>query len=349
MIIFLSLGALLQATPLGLANEAPAWDDFQDKFGKCYSAPEDEAARRKIFEANVEFIAAENVKGHSYVLAVNKFADLTGDEFFSKRLGFNRPDATSLYQGAPFLGNHSWNGEALPPSVDWVSKGAVTAIKDQGHCGSCWTFSATGAMEGAYQITAGDLVPVSEQQIVDCDKGLLPPTLGCSGGSMSAAFKYAKSNPLCSEDSYPYEAKDGKCRVSGCTKAWTKGHVSGYKGLAPFVRLVPASLNAMMSAVVQQPVSVSIEADKDVFHFYKSGVVTGACGQMPDHGVLVVGYGTDEKYGDYWKIKNSWGASWGEAGYVRILGGSAPAGRGECAILNSPSYPVVSLSLDILV
>merc|ERR1712194_357799 len=113
----------------------------------------------------------------------------------------------------------------------------------------------------------------------------------------------------------------------------------GYKGLAPVARLIPASMNAMMSALQQQPVSVSIEADKAVFQQYVGGVVVGACGQMPDHGVLVVGYGTDEKYGDYFKIKNSWGADWGEHGYVRIARGTAPFGRGECAVLNSPSYP----------
>jgi len=340
----------LSAFQLGLAlDHTPAWEEFQASYGKRYSTPDGEAGRKQIFTANVDFIAEENAKGHSYVLSINKFADMTHEEFVAERLGYQMPAASALYEGAPFLGNHSWNGEALPSSVDWSSKGAVTPIKDQGQCGSCWTFSATGALEGAYQIASKSLVSLSEQQVVDCDHGFLPPTLGCGGGSVSAVFKYARANALCSEASYPYEAKNGKCRSSGCTKAWAQGRVSGYKGLAPVARLIPASLQSMMSAVAQQPVSVALEADQKVFHFYKSGVVTGACGQMPDHAVLVVGYGTDASLGDYWKVKNSWGADWGEAGYVRITRGSAPVGRGECAILNSPSYPVISMSLDEVV
>merc|ERR1712194_507238 len=151
---------------------------------------------------------------------------------------------------------------------------------------------------------------------------------------------------MCTESSYPYEAKGGRCRADSCTAGIAKGRVVGYKGLAPIARLIPASLNAMMSAVAQQPVSVALEADKEVFHQYVSGVVDGDCGQMPDHAVLVVGYGTDPQYGDYWKVKNSWGADWGDAGYLRIKRGS---GRGECAILVSPSYPVISDASEIVV
>merc|ERR1711957_907179 len=168
--------------------------------------------------------------------------------------------------------------------------------------------SAVGGLEGAYTKATRNLVALAEQQVLDCQHSLFPPTLGCSGGSMGPVFNYAKSHDMCKMDSYQYEAKKGTCQMSKCTVGVTKGTFTGWKGLAPVGKLIPASYKAMMSAVMQQPVSVSIEADKDVFHQYTSGVVTGACGQMPDHGVLVVGYGTDPKLGDFWKIKNSWGA-----------------------------------------
>jgi len=318
------------------------WQSFKAAFAKTYKDDAEELMRFGVFQKNIEHIHDENAKGNSYTLAVNQFSDITSAELAAEHMGFKMPsDASQLYGGAAFLGNHTWEGEDLPASVDWTTQGAVTPIKDQGHCGSCWVFSATGAMEAAYQIARKSLVSLAEQQFVDCDHGFLPPTLGCSGGSMSAAFGFAKSNALCTEASYKYQAKNGKCQKS-CTVGMPKGTISGYKGLAPVAKIIPASEKNMMSAVAQQPVSVSLEADKDVFHHYSGGVVEGACGEMPDHGVLVVGYGTDPKLGDYWKVKNSWGASWGEKGYVRVKRGGSS--RGECAILNSPSYPVISSS-----
>lgn len=342
--------AVLVAVLVGaaFASEDNAWDHYKNKFGKTYNNAEEERARFSVWQKNVEHNKAENSKGHDYVLGENQFSDQTSREFAAMNFGFIKPKVSELYGGVEFLGNHTYNDEALSDSVDWSTNGAVTPIKDQGHCGSCWIFSAVGAMESAYQIASGKLVSLAEQQVLDCLHNILPPTLGCKGGSMSPVFNYAKSHAICTTASYPYEAKAGKCGATSCTTGMPQGKVTGYKGLAPVAKLIPASYKAMMSAVMQQPVSVSIEADKDVFHQYTSGVVTGACGQMPDHGVLVVGYGTDPKLGDYWKIKNSWGASWGEKGFVRVKRGGS--WRGECAILNSPSYPVVSKSLgDVVV
>merc|ERR1711948_208827 len=168
--------------------------------------------------------------------------------------------------------------------VDWTTKGAVTPVKNQGQCGSGWSFSTTGALEGAYEIASGNLVSLSEQQFVDCDK----VDSGCSGGLMGVS---------------------------------------------------PDSESAMMSAVSQQPVSIAIEADKSVFQLYKSGVLQSSCGSSLDHGVLLVGYGTEDGT-DYWKVKNSWGSSWGDAGYVKLLRGKG--GSGECGLLKQASYPVVS-------
>ena len=195
--------------------------------------------------------------------------------------------------------------------------------------GSCWSFSTTGALEGAYEIASGNLVSLSEQQFVDCDK----VDSGCSGGLMDNGFNFAKSNALCTEESYPYKAKGGTCAASSCTVGLAKGAVTGYKDVSA------DSESAMMSAVTQQPVSIAIEADKSVFQLYKSGVLQSTCGSQLDHGVLLVGYGTEDGK-DYWKVKNSWGASWGDAGYVKLLRGKG--GSGECGLLKQASYPVVS-------
>jgi len=324
------------------------WEKFKLDYKKTYSSTGDEEqVRFQTFKANVDIVAEANSKHLSYSLGINAYSDLTSDEFVKARMGFKMPTPAQQYEGATFLGNHSWAGEDLPASIDWTAKGAVTPIKDQGHCGSCWIFSAVGALEGAYEIATGTLVSLAEQQILDCDHSIFPPTLGCKGGSMGPVFNYAEKNELCTMKSYPYHAAAGKCSQSACVAGVPKGKVTGWKGLALIGKFIPASYKNMMSAVAQQPVSVSIAADHDVFHHYSSGVVDGDCGQMPDHGVLVVGYGTDPDHGDYWKIKNSWGPSWGEKGFVRIKRGGS--WRGECAVLNSPSYPVASRGTDEVV
>jgi C1A family cysteine protease len=326
------------------------WTAYKAKFSKSYANAKDEAMRFAIFKANLDTIRAQNAKSTGVSYGLNSLSDLTTSEFASARLGWKMPDSADRFDGLKFLGNHSYNDEALPDSVDHVSDGLVTAIKDQGQCGSCWIFSAVGGLEGAYAKATGSLVALAEQQVLDCEHSIFPPTLGCSGGSMGPVFNYAKSHDMCKMESYKYQAKAGTCQMSTCTVGVNKGTFTGWKGLAPIGKLIPASYNAMMSAVAQQPVSVSIEADKDVFHHYSSGVVDGKCGLMPDHGVLVVGYGHDATLKkDYWKIKNSWGTSWGEQGYVRILrGASGTFGRGECAVLNSPAYPVAA-SAEVVV
>jgi len=335
-----SVIALSDVPPPNYAMLWEGWKQTNQKYlpSDSNGVDTEERYRFGVFRKNVDVIYAANREGNSFTVGVNKFADLTNAEFASKYLGYKVPNATELYGGAPYLGEHVLTEEP-PASVDWTTQGAVTAIKDQGQCGSCWTFSATGALEGAWKIAGHDLISLSEQQIVDCDHSLLPPTMGCNGGSMGAAFSYVEKSGLCLEESYAYEAATKSCRASQCSDGIPKGGVTGWKGLAPIGRVIPASLKTMMSAVAQQPVSVAIEADKDVFHFYTGGVVTGDCGSMPDHGVLVVGYGTDASLGAYWRIKNSWGADWGEEGFVRIARGKG--GKGECSVLNSPSYPVV--------
>merc|ERR1711881_679356 len=143
---------------------------------------------------------------------MNEFADLTADEFGATHMGLLKPK--TMWGDLPYLGQHSYSGAALPSSVDWSQKGAVTPIKNQGQCGSCWSFSTTGSLEGAWEIATGKLVSLSEQQFVDCSQSF--GNQGCSGGMMDDAFKYAEQNDLCTEDSYPYQAKVGTCQASSC-------------------------------------------------------------------------------------------------------------------------------------
>lgn len=301
---------------------------FVEEFGKDYG-PEYEA-RKQIFAKNQEIVEKLNKQNLGFSVGMNMYADLTGSEFASMYGGLHKNKSIST------VGVHRYDGEYLPTEIDWVAKGAVTPVKDQAQCGSCWAFSSTGALEGAWQIATGKLVSFSEQQLVDCAK-FKYGNLGCSGGLQPHAYNYIESNAMCTEDQYAYTGASHfwtSCKASKCTTpGLPKGGMISYKS-------VEGSEQGLMAALNQQPVAVSLEADQDVFHLYKSGIVQGSgCGTTLDHAVLAVGYGTD---GDkkYWKVKNSWTTSWGEQGYVRIIRGSD-----ECGILNGPPvYPVVKAS-----
>merc|ERR1719486_998248 len=239
---------------------------------------------------------------------------------------------------------------ATATSVDWTTKNAVTPVKNQGQCGSCWAFSTTGSVEGAYALKTGKLESFSEQELVDCAGSF--GNQGCNGGLMDDGFKYIESKGDVLEATYPYVGKTGKCSSTKSANPVVK--VGGYKDVAA------ANEDQLKAAVQQQPVSVAIEADQSGFQFYKSGVFSGTCGTNLDHGVLVVGYGTDSGK-DYWKIKNSWGTTWGDQGYIRViksskkavnatsgrqlLGGGGGGSSGECGLLKQPSYPVISNSV----
>jgi len=326
----MSVSGFAAASLIACALAEPSWDGFKQEFEKSYSSPEEESYRRGIFDAHREFIKTENSKGAGYTLGINQFADLLVHEWSSQYFGMARPE--KLFGDVPYLGRHEVGNATLPSSVDWTQKGAVTPVKNQGQCGSCWAFSATGSMEGANQIATGKLVSFSEQQLVDCAQSF--GEQGCNGGLMDGAFQYAQKNGMCTEDSYSYTGRGGTCKASSCAKGLAVGAVTGYKDVTS------DSMQALMSAVAQQPVSIAIEADKQVFQLYRSGVLKAMCGAQLDHGVLVVGYGTDPTGGDYWKVKNSWGSTWGMNGYVLLQRGKS--GAGECGILSQPSYPMVS-------
>jgi cathepsin L len=279
-----------------------------------------ETYRFEIFKKNVELIEKHNSEYsmglHTYTLGINHFADWTFAEFKQNMLG-TKNNATKSKQA--FLGsfNRLPNNIQVPEAIDWRANGAVTPVKNQGQCGSCWAFSTTGSLEAAHFRATQQLVSLSEQQLVDCAGDY--NNNGCNGGLMDNAFEYIKAiGGLDTEESYPYHAKQGTCHFK---KKDIGATCTG------FVDIKSGDEDALKEALATiGPVSVAIDATEDKFMLYKDGIfVDDGCqnGQDDlDHGVLAVGYGTNQtesgKTMDYWLIKNSWGPEWGEGGYIRM-------------------------------
>jgi len=297
---------------------------FVKKFNKKYTRDEF-FPRYTVFKANYNFIRAHNAKKSSFAVGVNEFADMSFSEFHAKMTGY-KGRHNRFARSRNTEGPHKHLKE-VADSVDWRKKNAVTAVKNQGQCGSCWSFSTTGSVEGAHAIATGNLVSLSEQQLMDCSSA--EGNQGCQGGAMDQAFQYIIQNGgITTEASYPYQGAVGNCETN-VTVAAT---------ISSFVDVDSGDETALMQAVNIGPVSIAIEADQQCFQFYTGGILNNpACGNTLDHGVLVVGYGTDATTNTpYWIVKNSWGASWGESGYIRMI-----RGQDECGIADDPSYPVV--------
>lgn len=291
---------------------------------------------------NDRIIADTNAKNLSYTLGHNAFSGMSSVEFAEHmHFGLNREilETTGLRGFSETL-----DTDFAETSVDWRTKNAVTPVKNQKACGSCWSFSTTGALEGIYAIKRGTLVSYSEQQLVDCDYIRAGGTsLGCNGGDMKSAMEWiGKNNGLCTESAYPYVSGDTKTN-GPCQKSCSI--VSG-SDISTTVSVSANSDSAMMTALAQQPVSIAIEADQSSFQLYKSGVFTGACGTNLDHGVLLVGYGTMNGL-DYYILKNSWDVTWGSQGYMYIARGVDASGKpynggkGQCGLLMQGVYPVL--------
>jgi hypothetical protein len=297
---------------------------WMQEHGKEYEADQ-LFSRYNIFKANLDTIRKHNEGNSSWTLGMNEFGDLTWEEFRATYIGGVVP------QRSPYLRSQNeadLSHIAAPSSIDWVAKGAVTPVKNQGQCGSCWSFSATGSMEGAHFLKTGTLVSLSEQELVDCSKSF--GNNGCEGGLMDYAFEYVIKNAgICTEAGYPYKAVDGTCAKTTCTGGDKATTISSYKDVTV------GDENALLQAASITPVSIAIEADQSGFQFYSGGVFDGACGTQLDHGVLIAGFGTDTGK-NYWKVKNSWGASWGEAGYIRMI-----RGKNICGLTAAASYPIV--------
>lgn len=309
------------------------WHSFKQEHGRNYEA-EEEAERKKTFAENLKKIEIHNYlhsKGlKSYTMGINQFADMKTSEFASLMNGYiKRKNVTvdPAHRAVTYLSPNI--PVQLPNSVDWRTKGYVTPVKDQGHCGSCWSFSSTGALEGQHFRKTGSLVSLSEQNLVDCSKSF--GNNGCEGGLMDYAFTYIKSNGgIDTEVSYPYEAKDDKCRYNPSSSGATD---SG------FVDVDSGDESKLQEAVATiGPISVAIDASHTSFQLYRSGVYNEpeCSSESLDHGVLVVGYGTQDGQ-DYWLVKNSWSTKWGEGGYIKMTRNKS----NQCGIATAASYPLV--------
>nr|XP_043629331.1 senescence-specific cysteine protease SAG39-like [Erigeron canadensis] len=319
----------LQVTSRTLNDETmlQRHEEWMACYGRVYRDELEKEMRFKIFKENVAYVEAFNNAGNTaYKLSVNEFADQTNEEFKATRNGFKLPSTVRLGQTTPFRYE---DVTAVPSSMDWRKKGAVTPIKNQGQCGSCWAFSTIAATEGITQITSGKLISLSEQELVDCDTS--GEDQGCGGGYMDGGFTFIVQNKgINTEAAYPYKAVDATCNTK--EEAIHAAKITGHED-------VPVnSESALLKAVAMQPVSVAIDAGGVDFQLYSAGVFNGTCGTELDHGVTVVGYGTSDDGVKYWLVKNSWGTGWGEDGYIRMLRDIEPV-EGMCGIAMMASYP----------
>lgn len=301
-------------------------------------------ANLKVFTQNlIKIITHNRRKDKTYTMAMNEFGSMTEDEFVKARMGVREP-RQDVGRNGPIKPRITLLRQEIdkadPPAyLDWSEKGVVSRVKNQGSCGSCWAFAAVGALESAYALKYGELIELSEQELVSCDDN----DYGCQGGLMNSAFDWIERNTegLCTEADYEYTSGTtsvkGECLMDSCApvpNTVPKGYVD-----------VPPTEASLLAAVAQNgPISVAIQADQAAFQFYQSGVLTGPCGNRLNHGVLLTGYGVDEATGTaYWKVKNSWGGSWGEQGYIRIQRNKRwpPQFGGSCGIASKASYPVL--------
>ncbi|XP_015190417.1 PREDICTED: cathepsin L [Polistes dominula] len=312
------------------------WTTFKLEHKKNYETTSEEKVRMKIFMDNKHKIALHNRKFElgevSYKLKINKFGDMLHYEYVQLLNGFNKSiDHQLREQRKPLSATYIEPAHVeLPHFVDWREKGAVTPVKDQKACGSCWAFSTTGALEGQNFRKTGNLVSLSEQNLIDCSGKY--GNNGCRGGLMDQAFQYIKDNHgIDTEQSYPYEAENDKCRYS----PRNSGAVD-----VGFVDIPQGDEQKLKSAVATiGPVSIAIDASHQSFQFYSEGVYyEPECSDTElDHGVLVVGYGTDDNGEDYWLVKNSWDTTWGDKGYIKM----ARNKNNHCGVASSASYPLV--------
>ena len=281
-------------------NTIEEFKTWKTKFGKKYADPDFEAHAVQVFAENMKKIQGKSTMGQT------QFMDLTSAEFAAKYLG---------YKGKKMFGGnlHKASGKA-PASIDWNAKGDVQKVKDQGQCGSCWAFSTVGSLESVDAIKGTGLGDFSEQQLVDCSGSY--GNMGCNGGLMDYGFEYVIDHGITTESAYPYKAVDQSCKTDG-----------GDFKISKYTDVGQGNCDDLADAIQGQPISVAVDAES--WQFYSGGIFSD-CGTQLDHGVLLVAYSSDA-----WTIKNSWGTSWGEKGFIRLAPGNT------CGLCNSASYPTI--------
>ncbi|VVB11940.1 unnamed protein product [Arabis nemorensis] len=278
--------------------------------------------RFQIFKDNLHFIDQHNAKNLGYKLGLTRFADLTVQEYRDLFSLGPKPKQRDLKISRRYV---PLAGDELPDSVDWRNEGAVSEIKDQGICNSCWAFSSVAAVEGISKIVTGELISLSEQELVDCNT----ENNGCYGGGlMDKAFNFLiNNNGLDSQMDYPYNGVQGYCNDIENNRVT----IDVYEDVPPNDEI------SLQNAVAHQPVSVAVDKSSQEFMLYQSGIFNGPCGTDLDHAVVIVGYGSENGQ-DYWIVRNSWGTNWGEAGYAKIAR-NYQSPTGLCGIAMVASYP----------
>jgi len=324
---FVAVSSVYKMSTAQTTNQVPEhvkqmFNSWKSQYERGYGVDAEEAYRLQVFNENYNTVNSLNARGGAS-FELNKFGDMTKEEFKKTYLGAQQDDSLKTNV-------ESLNTLKLSDEVDWSSNGAVSPIKDQGQCGSCYAFSATGALEGLAYVSNNYLWYFSEQQIVDCAKSY--GNAGCSGGLMSHVFQYTAAKGINMESEYPYTSVD----TASCNSSVER---QARKVNSSYTDVPTHNNNEMMAAITKQPISVGVEADD--WQFYKNGVFDNwdTCGEQLNHGVLAVGYGTDSSSGKmYYKIKNSWGASWGQNGYI-YLERKVTNDAGLCGVLINGSYP----------
>lgn len=310
ILAFAAIATLAAVLIFSVQPSNPAMTEFEQfkaTHQRNYKSLSEEEYRKSIFLVNLAKIAAHNADStQTYTLKVTQFADMTQEEFAEIYLQTRLNEKFSDISNARTMNFPDKVGD-----IDWVAQGKVSRVKNQGGCGSCWAFSATGAIESALRL-ASRSDEVSEQQLVDCSRAY--GNQGCNGGWMDSAFSYVKDHGLVSEDAYSYTARDGACRID-----------SGPIKISGFID-VPGCDN-LANALNGRPISVAVDASN--WSLYGGGVFNN-CGTGINHGVLAVG-----ATGAWWKIKNSWGQGWGEGGFIRLAPGNT------CAVCGYGSYPTL--------
>ncbi|XP_043576829.1 procathepsin L-like [Chiloscyllium plagiosum] len=312
------------------------WKNWKSKHGKQYTEDE-ENSRRMIWEDNMRFIEQHNLEysmgKHTFTVGMNQFGDMTNKEFNEIMNGFRPVDADNANEVDEFdddindeESNEDENNDKL--TIDWRKKGFVTPVKNQGHCGSCWAFSATGAIEGQWFERHKQLISLSEQNLVDCSGQY--GAHGCFGGWMSQAFEYVINNHgINSAADYPYLASDQACKFMPNKTAATIRHYAFVIGREKYLAKAVERIG---------PVSVAVDANQRDFQLYHSGIYRSEkCSRhLPNHAMLVVGFGGKNRQ-KYWLVKNSWGTDWGDEGYIKI----AKDAQDMCGIARFAVYPIV--------